>query len=168
MLLKKRMVQFISTKKGQIWGMDLMIAITIFLVGLMGAYVYAINYSSEAGEILDEFFYEGSVSSSLFLSEGSPINWTRDNFDTLGITSNNRINQTKLDDFFQLNYPEMKRGLRAQHDFYINFTGIKALGENVEGFGKKPINTKNLVKIERFTIYENKPIKINFYIWEGE
>ena len=40
--------------------------------------------------------------------------------------------------------------------------------EIVEGIGKKPENFDNLLKIERFSIYENKPIKINFYHWNGE
>src|SRR3989344_9203049 len=144
------MAKFISTKKSQIWGIDLMIALTIFLIVIITVYVYVINYYSESKDIIEELSYDGTVVSSLFLSEGSPADWTASNFDTLGVLSEDKINQTKLNELFQLDYEEMKRGFRAKNEFYLNFTEMKINMEIVEGIGKKPENFDNLLKIERF------------------
>ena len=46
-------------------------------------------------------------------------------------------------------------------------------GVEVDGIGKPgitsvniPTNAKNLVKVTRYTLYQNKPMTAYFYIWE--
>ncbi|MEM4625783.1 MAG: hypothetical protein QXJ28_03410 [Candidatus Pacearchaeota archaeon] len=152
-------------KKSQVWGIDLLVAIMIFTLGIFFAYLYALNYYSESKSIIEELSYEGFLISSILLSEGSPSNWNYNNFNTIGITDSGRINQTKLDYLSNISYPLMKKGLRARNNFFINFTGMKINGEYVGGIGKEPTNFKNLVKTERISIYDNFPVKINVYIW---
>jgi hypothetical protein len=155
----------LTHKKGQIWGFDLVIAITIFMVGIIAAYLYAINFLGESQEILDSLFYDGNLASSLILSEGTPEDWTIDNVEIPGILSGEKINQTKLDNFYSLNYSMQKKLLGTQYEFYFNFTDMEANGVSVEGIGLSPSEPKNLVKIERFTVYKNKPIKFILFMW---
>jgi len=164
------MVRFILTsKKAQVWGMDLIVAVIIFLVGLIVAYVYAINFLNEAQENFDELFYDGNLISSLILSDGTPKNWVPTNVEIPGIISDNKINQTKLDNFYafsQENYTGLRKLLGTKYEFYFNFTYIKISGiGTINGIGKPIENPKNLVRIERFTIYENKPTKFTLFMW---
>jgi len=171
------MAKYISTNKnkkncsGQIWGFDLIIAMVIFLIGIVAVYIYAINFVSNSGNILESMFYDGHLLSSLILSEGSPKNWTSyDNVEIPGILSEEKINQTKLDFFYKLTdseegYERIKKLLDTSYEFYFYFPGIKVMNESIGGIGKAPTEQENLIKIERFTIYENKPVKLTLYIW---
>jgi len=162
------MVKSILIKKSQVWGFDLVIALIIFLVGIIAVYVYAINFLSEAQDTIEELSYEGNLASSIILSEGTPNSWTITNVENPGILSNNKINQTKLDAFYYLttaNHTYTKKLLGIKNEFYFNFTGLKIDGNPIGGIGKQIENPKNLIKLERFSIYEDKPIKFNFYIW---
>ncbi len=161
------MAKFISTqhknkggKKAQIWGFDLMIAITIFLVGIIIIYIYAINITSESESTLNTLMAEGNLLSSLILSEGGPKNWPsapESEIEIPGILTRNKINETKLNRLQSLSYTEQKKLLGTNNEFFLNFEAIT--------IGNSPSEEKNLVRIERFSIYENKPVKLTFYIW---
>ena len=100
-----------KSKRSQAWGMDLVIALAIFSVGLVAFYIYSLNAPSEAKEVIDSLFYDGKIIANSILSEGYPINWNLSNVVTLGILSENKINETKLRRFYNLtqtNYPKTK------------------------------------------------------------
>ena len=70
------------------------------------------------------------------------------------------------------NYTRTKNIFNTQYDYYFfldeNMT-INSL--EVEGIGKPEttkdnINAKNLIKITRFTVYQNKTTPIYIYLWE--
>ena len=148
-------------RKAQIWGFDLMIALTIFLVGIIIIYLYAINFSETSQDILNEMNSEAVLVSSLILSEGSPENWDAGNVEIPGILTNKRLNETKLENLENLildDYHKTKISLGAVNNFYFIFEGI-------DGVGKEPVSTNNLIKLERLIIYNNKPVKFVLYIW---
>lgn len=167
------MEKFISmNKKAQGWGIDLIIAFVIFFVGILLIYNYAINNMGGSESVLNSLESQAETGSSLILSEGSPENWTKiNNTKTPGILSENKINQTKLNRFYNITnteeeYTKTKLKLGINEQFYFNFSGMKANGEPVEGIGKKPSNPRDLFKLERVTVYENKITKFNMYIWD--
>jgi hypothetical protein len=142
------------SNKGQIWGVDLAIAISLFFVGIIFLYSY-ILYSGGGNTQLDELLQEGENAVDMVLSED------------IGILSEGRINQTKLDEFYSLDYNMMKSDLSLNNDFYFSFEDMKILGESVDYVGK--INTtsiSDLVKITRISVYDNKIIKFDFFIWK--
>jgi FlaG/FlaF family flagellin (archaellin) len=123
----KRAGFILTNKKSQVWGFDLMIALTIFLVGVVAAYIYAINFLNESDETLSTLFYEGNSAYSLILSSGTPENWNQEDVEIPGILSGGKINQTKLDEFYDLSktsegYTSIKRLLGVEDEFYFNFT----------------------------------------------
>ncbi|MFH1365693.1 MAG: hypothetical protein ABIH28_03855 [archaeon] len=157
-------------KKGQAWGMDLMVAIVIFSVGITAFYFYTINSSEETQEIITRLFYDGNIIASDILSEGAPMNWETGNVVKIGILSNNRINETKLENFYLLStsdYPKTKTIFNTRFNYYFFISEPMIIGGNpIEGLGKKPENSKNLVKITRLTLYKEKPVTFVIYIWE--
>lgn len=153
------MGQFISikSKKGQGWSLDVVVAGVIFLAGIIILYFYAINYTSQTQKNLEDLFYEGNVATEFVLSNGD-----------FGILSNNKINQTKLDEFNN-SYAARKQFVGVTRDFYFVFDGMKINGVAANYAGKmNSTNTESLIQITRVTIYENKPVKFQLYVWEQE
>ncbi len=158
------MEKFYLTKKSQAWALDLIIASVIFTVAIVFFYLYALNAPNEAQETAEALFYDGRIVSDSILSEGY---WTPGGAVTIGILSQNKINETKLKDFNSLDYETTKQLFSTTHNYYFFLNEIMVIdGVDVPGIGKNPSNPKNLVKITRFTIYKNKPTTAYFYMWD--
>ena len=157
-------------KKGQAWGIDLGVAFIIFSVGIVSFYFYALNQPNEARYLQEILSYEGKSIASSILSEGYPEDWNSDNVATIGILTDNKINETKLGRFYNLsieNYGKTKKEIKTRFNYYYSLDkNISIEGKEVEGIGAEPTSVKNLIKIPRFTIYQNEPITAYVYIWE--
>jgi len=158
-----------KNKKAQAWGIDLMIALSIFLFGIIAFYLYALN-SPQNQTQLDSLLYEGSLVADNLLSEGSPSNWNEGTVTKLGILSNSKINETKLEMLYNLtesDYPRTKFILGTKENFFINLSEpITIQSETIDGIGLSPTDPTNLVRISRLTIYKNKPVNLEVYVWK--
>ena len=163
----KMKLKSIENKKGQGWGIDLIIAVSIFSVALIAFYVYSLNMPSEAKENIEILSYEGKILTNTILSENNQ----------LGILSDNKINETKLQNFYNLtknNYQNTKKSFNLNYDYYFFLDESMDIGGNqIDGIGKPEItrnsgyeDAKNLIKITRYTIYKNKPMTAYFYIFK--
>lgn len=164
-------------KKAQIWGLDIMMGLALFLIGIMIFFTYSLNQSEETTEVFDLLFYDGKILADNLMSEGYPIDWNSTNSVVLGLTSDNKINDTKLERLYDMiytenNYSRTKQLFNTKYDYYFFFDQNMTIDSNpVEGVGKpgvskNSITSKNLVKITRFTIYQNKTLPLYIYIWE--
>lgn len=168
------------SKKAQGWGLDVIMAVSIFTIGLVAFYIYSLNSPGEAKEKLETLSYDGKILANTVLSEGSPINWDETNVVKIGILTDNKINETKLQNFYELakdNYQETKSKFDISYDYYFYLNDEMDINGDgsliIDGIGKPEINrddtftnAKNLVKITRYTVYKNKPMAAYFYIWE--
>ena len=160
-----------KNKSAQAWGMDLIIGFTIFSLGITSFYLYSLNTPSEAKEAIESLSYDGKIISDNILSNGYPDDWNDTNVISIGILSDNKINNTKLREFYDLadsEYDRTKRLFNTVYDYWFflneNMTTINA---DVDGIGLKPSNPKNLIKITRFTVYEDKPMSAYLYVFEN-
>jgi len=164
-----------KNKKAQGWGMDLMIALSIFLIGVVIFYIYSLNNPNEAKENIEDLFHDGESLTNILLSEGFPNSWNSTNVVRIGIFSNDKINDTKLERFYDLSqteYEKTKALFNTRYDYYffldenmiINSVPVEGIGK--PGVTKTTISSRNLIKITRVTIYKNKPISAYLYIWE--
>ncbi len=162
-------------KKAQAWGIDLTIAIIIFSIGILIFLIYSLNYSGDSKEALDSINYDGDVLFSNLLSEGYPQNWTLNDVVKIGILDNEKINETKLEMFYNLaknDYSKTKTMFNTKFDYYffmnenmtINSEQVAGIGK--PGINRNNINATNLIKITRFIIYKEKPVTAYLYIWE--
>ena len=152
--MKKEGELFISmNKKAQGWGLDLIAALIIFIVILVTIITYAINYTNTGSNELNYLFDEASFASDIILSDNFP-----------GILTNEAIDSEKLNNLISLNYQELKSELGLKDEFYIKFPGLNANGNDYIG-KTNTTSVKNIVKYTRITIYDNKPINLDIYIW---
>ena len=152
--MKKEGELFISmNEKAQGWGLDLIAALIIFIVILVTIITYAINYTNTGSNELNYLFDEASFASDIILSDNFP-----------GILTNEAIDSEKLNNLISLNYQELKSELGLKDEFYIKFPGLNANGNDYIG-KTNTTSVKNIVKYTRITIYNNKPINFDIYIW---
>jgi hypothetical protein len=158
-------------KRGQAWGFDLMIAATIFLIGIVLFYFYSLNYPSEAKDTLESLFYEGNLIADSLLTEGFPVDWDVTNVQRIGLLSNGQINDTKLDRLYLLvstsdGYDLTKALFNIKQEYYFNMSiPMSISGEIVEIIGFKDEENQNLLKITRLTTYQDKLVTLDVYIW---
>jgi uncharacterized protein (UPF0333 family) len=79
------------SKKGQIWGFDLIVAMLIFVMGIASFFVFYLNYSDDVSNVHENLIFEGNAIADSILSEGNPANWNPDNVTAIGILSENKI-----------------------------------------------------------------------------
>ncbi len=145
-----------KSKRSQVWSLDIIVAAIIFLIGIIVLYFYAINYSSQAKVELDELFYDGKIASDLLLSE-----------EDFGILINSKINQSKLNGFDALSDQDKRGVLGVSHNFYFTFDNLEINGNPTEYVGIiNTTQTENLIQVTRLTIYKNKPIKFQLFVWD--
>ncbi|MBS3083448.1 hypothetical protein J4423_01445 [Candidatus Pacearchaeota archaeon] len=167
------------SKKAQAWGFDLIIASIIFISGIMLFYVYSINYPKESNEKLDKLFNSGEFMAEMLLSEGLPSDWDQNSVVRIGLTSNKKINDTKLKEFYEMannelnpqGYKKSKSLFNTNYNFFMTFSEPIMVDERIieeGGIGQNFENeqTTNLIKITRITTYQNKLVSLNLYIWE--
>lgn len=168
-----------KTNKAQGWGMDLIIAVTIFTFGLVVFFIYSLNAPGEAREKIETLSYEGKILANTILSEGAPEAWNAGSVIKIGILSNDKINETKLQTFYDMtrtssDYKKTKELFDMTYDYYFYLEeNMTTIGADVDGIGKPGFNrkgdysnVKNLVKATRYTVYNDVPMTIYFYIWE--
>ena len=159
--------------RAQIWGFDLISGVVIFSVALVFYYFYSLNIGSTPIDKIESLKYEGERFSEIILSEGYPYNWTSENVIEPGILMGDKISTEmifKLVSLVNNNYSHTKNLLKIPYEFMIVFEDpIEISGLNISYIGPvdpENINARNLANIKRIGVYQNRPIKINFYIWE--
>jgi len=144
-----------ENKRGQIWSLDVIIAVMIFMTGIIILYFYAVNYFDQSTNQLDDLLYQGNTAAELILADNDP-----------GILSNGNVNQTKLENFYNSDYDSLRRSLNVKDNFYFILDGLEIQGSPtayVGSINNTPVD--NLIRVNRFTVYKDKPVKFNLYIW---
>jgi hypothetical protein len=161
-----------KTKKAQAWGIDLTIAVIIFTVGLVFFYFHSLNQPGQGEQIVKSLTDDGKIIITSILSEGRPENWFPGDVVKIGILTDNKIDETKLNRFHILastpaGYAHTRNLFNTKYDYYFFLDkNMTIIGGSIEGIGEKPVSYDNLVKITRLTIYEDKPITAYLYMWE--
>jgi len=163
-------------KRSQAWGIDLIFGIMIFSVGIMIFFIYSVNQSGETKESLVNLGHDGDNILSNLLSDGYPTDWNSSNVIEIGILSNNKINETKLERFYNFtinNYAQTRSIFKTRYNYYLSFDNMTINSIVIDGIGKPGvnrtnlnINATNLIKITRLSIYKDKPATIYLYVWE--
>ncbi len=162
-----------KSNKAQTWGIDLVIAMTIFSIAIIIFFLYSINFAGYETTEFKSLDYDAEIIADSILSPGSPENWTTDSVVIPGILTNNQINQTKLDNLKTLtstqeNYQTTRLKFSTKYDFYFFLKDSPNNGIGKPNTDPETIadEKENLVKITRFTIYENKPKTVYLYLWD--
>ncbi|MBR9705378.1 hypothetical protein GOV12_08240 [Candidatus Pacearchaeota archaeon] len=166
------------SKKSQAWSMDIIIAVMIFSAGMLVFLIYTLNGSVDSSNRLESLSTEGDLIMNNILGEGSPDDWNIGNVKKIGIMSNDKINQTKFEKFYNLSvsdYSKTRSLFNTKYHYLFYFDNMTIFGNPVSGIGKPGAtinNIKNnsidLIRITRFTSYKEKPLTVYLYVWNEE
>ena len=163
----------IPNRKGQAWGADLIIAIVIFSIALSAIYLYSINDTRNQGELMDTLFYDGGKISDSILSQGYPSDWDSSDVLQLGILEDGKISPDKLEKFSLFDYERSRSLFNTRYDYYFFLEEPMLIaGSEVDGLGKPGVNrtnviSKDLIKITRIVVYNNKIMPAYLYVFDG-
>jgi len=122
-------------RKSQMWFMDFVIGMMIFLVMLISYYTYTTNISKEDTAALDDLLSDAETVSLSLTSTGYPSGWTSSNVVRIGFTDNyNRIDNAKFTEFNEINYNKSKKLLGTIYDYFLYFVNESGDVQNVEGY----------------------------------
>jgi len=171
------MAQSTSTKS-QVWSIDVIVAVIIFITALVLFYKYSINLVDVEGKDSGNLLLDGKLISSYLVSAGNPNDWEDHSEDTnlIGLTNGNMdINPQKVQEFSDLvtlDYPQSRKLLSTTHDYYVFFEDknnntIRIKGVGVDGIGKgyTTENQEDIIKITRLVYYNSTIIRMVLYIW---
>ena len=160
MLFEKKMRLSTLTVKhhdtrAQVWSFDLLVALIIFVIGMIIIYFFALNYKSSTFDELGELYYDADLASNILLSEEAE-----------GIVSNGKINQTKLDSFDALPVAAKKLRLGVSYNFYFSIPNMTISGNPQQYAGI--VNTSAVdsqIKLTRIVVYNNQVTKMEVISW---
>ncbi|MFH1290068.1 MAG: hypothetical protein ABIH92_01530 [Nanoarchaeota archaeon] len=150
-------------KKAQAWGFDLVVGMIIFVVGILSFYLYTTNLPGASEETIQHLQQDGELVADSLMSEGSPEDWTVSTVVMIGILSDDRINQTKLDSFRSLassDYNLTRSLFRVRNNYFVYLDGDFA-----SGIGADSTDAVNLVKVTRAVVYDRSVTTLNVYAW---
>ncbi|MDD5086371.1 MAG: hypothetical protein PHV16_01335 [Candidatus Nanoarchaeia archaeon] len=159
--------------------MDMIIAIVIFGVAIAVYYKTITNLSNQDEVLLGDILESAKLISDSLLTEGYPKNWTSENVTHIGIVTDDKINQKKLDVFLSMDYSNTKKIFGTIYDYYIFFEksdGSKIrINNTTEGIGKPGVNSTNinqdenpkkLAKVIRIVAKNNSIARMVVYAWQ--
>ncbi len=147
-------------KTAQAWYMDFAIALLLFIFTLVVYFSYTTNFQKQEKGELDVMLTDAkSISSSLTLS-GYPKDWSNETVIRIGIADEQKLNETKMRYFSELNYTLSKRRFGTVYDYFVFLEGANNSLINFGtkcGVGSPLINvTKRLKRAGYFKQAENE------------
>ena len=169
-------MRFISTK-GQVWTLDFIIGIVLFvLVGIV-FYVYTINILPQQrtfGQLEQD---AASIASGL-VSAGFPLNWTPSTVQSVGMSDGNgRLDTQKLVYLTSISYKDTRNYLGTSRHFVLFFEDKDGAPLTINGttqYGKAGVTKSNVLSAEspdhlatvyRLLFYNGQIIRVGVYVW---
>lgn len=174
--------------KGQVWTIEFILSFLIFTAAIILSVKTVFNLYSN--QDLRDIQRESEFVSQYLLSEGYPTDWDDSSLIRAGLTTQGRLDISKLERFHSLDYSKAKNALGIRSDFYIYFSnasGNIALFSMVNqsltvpdgcGFGHANVVVDNqcqfsleglryhdLTKMTRITTFNGSIIELNLIIW---
>ncbi|MBU1975683.1 MAG: hypothetical protein KKG59_04735 [Nanoarchaeota archaeon] len=114
-----RFAESINTRKGQIWSIDYVIGMLLFLLAIIiGLKMFLNTYGNQEFEIL-----QGNAErmSDLLMSEGYPNDWDNETLFQIGLTTGSNINITKLRYLYNMDPNRARSHLKTRNNYYLFF-----------------------------------------------
>lgn len=164
-------------KKAQVWSLDFIVAIIIFITSFLVLYNYILDLQSPKDASLKPLEIDSRLITTNLLSSGNPDNWTASNVTIIGLIDGGHLNTNKLKNLSLLTYQDTKTLFRTRYDFYLFFENKTTSPidiSGVTGVGKSGVNSTNLNNIikpskiyqtTRLVVYNNQIVRMVLYLW---
>jgi len=161
-----------SRKKGQVWTLDYITGLLLFLTILITAFVIMKGYMSEK-DTFKETARESDHIAAELLSNQEP---NASSNTGLTIAENNRINITKLNEFDLISYEQKKTIFQTSGEYVFYFYNGTIINETTcfRGYTfsednctlQIPPDASNIAKTERLVILKSEIVKLIVITWK--
>jgi len=157
------------SRKAQTFSMDFLIASTVFVLAFSILYVYwtyttkQINETRDINDMIDKVY----LISQIWFRKGTPEYWNPSNVIDLGLASDHRFNQTKMDSLTDplLDYDNVSDLIGVEtYDFYFRI--YNTTNDLIYDFGLEPSSPENVIKIKRVGILNRNVAIVEVMVWE--
>jgi hypothetical protein len=164
------MVRFSSTKTGQVWFFDFMIAVLIF-VGTLTLYFNVKDDATDTRQLeFDDMIGRSKIATSDLMSEGYPTTWNSTNVTRIGLMdAQGRFDALKIQEFYSMGNSSVrtKLSLGPVHLFlYLarpNGTVLTFGGMNQTG--EIPTSESMIVQTTRLGVYGSDFVQLKMLAW---
>lgn len=160
-------------RKGQVWTLDYITGLLIFLTVLITAIVIMKGYASEKDTFKETARESDHIAAELLNNQERNIS---SNMSLLSIAENNRINITKLNEFDLISYEQKKTMFQASGEYVFYFYNGTIINETVcfRGYNfsvdnctlQIPQDANNIAKTERLVILQSEIVKLIVLTWK--
>jgi hypothetical protein len=180
----------IQNRRAQVWITDVTISIVLFTAAVLIAFNIIMNSFATQNDY-ERQKSDASRISEYVLSEGTPTDWNSTNMIRPGMMTGKRLNATKVRYAMNLSnssYAAIRSSMQTDYDFIvlfenssggiIPFQDLCSFGKPNEGinftyvnstpsciFNISRISYDNLVKINRYVVYDSSIIRMETYLW---
>ncbi|MBD3155263.1 MAG: hypothetical protein GF368_01245 [Candidatus Aenigmarchaeota archaeon] len=153
--------------KGQALSYDFFISCIIFVLIItiiFSLFRYSNTQISDNQEI-NQITRTSQQLSELWMREGSPRDWDSSNIIDLGLMSNSRFNQTKLNQLEDIGYSEVKNIAGVGfYEFYLKI--YNSDNNTIFDFGLYPLDSEFISKSQRFGILNSTIVFVDTVVWK--
>jgi len=104
--------------------------------------------------------------SEIWFKEGYPKYWNVDNVIEIGLSNNNQINTTKVRLMEEMGYQKLA-SLLGLGTFNVNYFVYSQNGSLIYSFPNFSFdNAKNVLVLERITIWNNSIVRVRTLVWQ--
>lgn len=174
--------------KGQLWSLDFIIGVLIFLVTVVFFFVQMNSLELTPQTSLNRLVLEAQDISTTLMSEGYPPAWTASTVVVPGIVTDARVNSSRLNELVLLNYSVLQGLLRVSDEFFVFIeqgNGCVLPLDGRYGVGNplvsvpasgcvaptsvnvNPASPETVVPITRYVIYNATPARLHVYVWNS-
>ncbi len=169
-------------RKAQTFYWDFIAGVLIFGLIIIAFFKFSPSILSSEGTDIDSLLFDARKISSDLVLAGHPSNWTAADAERIGITDGKyRVLDSKLELFNTMDYSKAKLLLGTRYDFIFffkdnsnNVIDIALPSETKNTFGMPDVNhstvqdiegISDLVKIDRYVIYNSSMHEMTLYVW---
>lgn len=164
-------------KKGQVWALDVIISISIFILAIFLFFEHKPNVYDGERRLLDDVSFEANFLSQSFMSEGIPDNWNSTKVSSIGLIEDSYLlNDSKIRSLYSIDYDTARHILGTDHHFYLYFLtpdNMTLRFNASSGYGKPGINTSTFaaqdiatyVNVKRLVFYNQTIVQMMLYVW---
>lgn len=153
--------------KAQSLSYDFFIACTIFLLFIVIIFNLSRYSEVQISEMqkINQITLMSDRLSEVWMRKGMPENWNQSNAIELGLLSDSRLNQTKLNYLMYIDYQEVKRKVGSGiYEFYLRI--YDSNNNTMFSFGLYPSDSDYISKTRRIGILNSTVIFIDTMVWE--
>jgi len=153
--------------KAQSLSYDFFIACIIFLLVITLIFSLLKDSNIQITEVqkINQITRVSDKLSELWMRKGTPENWDSTDVISIGLISDSRLNQTKLDYLNSIGYQNVKKmSGSGVYEFYLRIYDLE--NNTMFDFGLYPFDSEFVSKNQRIGILDSSIVFIDTVVWE--